>query len=408
MKVETIPDRKRLSQTELLLYLGLIAVGALTVCVYYMRRGLYSPRIGYNIVDLSINYIQFGAVRRGLSGSIVYLSGIDLAYIPFVLYAISTVSLVVASFFMLRRMTAYTVEYITFLIFLAALLLFWSTEMGKTDIVVAVILIAMGLALVDCQIVLASALLIIGVLVHEVCVIYGLPLLAAILIDNGRYKQFKWRSFAWSAAVLVAGALLYEASMILPRSSNSVIVATIESEIRLIQLDPSLVPEAFYYHLGGTRAIKTAMCMVDGSNRVIQLLITLAMIALAVVSLSGTRPAKWVLPIFVSVPCIIFLWMTALDMSRWVALGILNIWIFCAIRTFASPFEHENPRLVWARVLCAATMVPLLYPKTVYVPANYLYPSPVLEKVLETAIGRPIYKTQEDCDPTWRSLLSQG
>jgi hypothetical protein len=406
MTVDTIQDRRKLSQNELLLYLSFIAAAALLVCFYYLRRGLYSPRIGYNIVDLSINYIQFGAVRRGLTGSIAYLSGIDFAHIPFVLYAVSALSLVILSFFMLRHMTVSAVESIPFLIFLAALLLFWSTEMGKTDIVVAVILVAMGLAVVNGQIVLASALLVVGVLVHEVSAIYGLPLLAALLVDDGRYKQFKWRSFAWSAAVLAAGAILYEATMLLPHSSNSAIVATIESEIRSTQLDQSLVPQAFYFHLGGARAVKTAMCTVESSNRIIQLLITLAMIAVAIFSLSGTRPAKWILPIFVSVLSILFLWTTALDMSRWVALGILNIWIFCAIRNCA-PFEHESRRWLWARVLCAAAMAPILYPKTVYVSGNYLYPSPVLEKVLETAIGSPIYKTQEDCDPTWRSLLSQ-
>ena len=176
------------------------------------------------------------------------------------------VSLVIVSFFLLRRMTAYAVEYIPFLIFLAALLLFWSTEMGKTDIVVAVILVAMGLAVVNGQIVLASALLVVGVLVHEVSAIYGLPLLAALLIDDGRYRQFKWRSFAWSAAVLAAGAILYEATMLLPHSSNSAIVATIESEIRSTQLDQSLVPQAFYFHLGGARAVKTAMCTVESSK----------------------------------------------------------------------------------------------------------------------------------------------
>jgi hypothetical protein len=407
MSVDVIQDRKRLSQNELILYLSLIAIAALLVCVYYLRRGIYSPRIGYNIVDLLINYIQFGAVRRGLSGSIVYLSRIDLAHVPFVLYGVSAVSFVVASFFLLRRMTAYAIEYIPFLIFLAGLLLFWSAEMGKTDIVVAVVLIAMALALVNGQIVLASVLLVIGVLVHEVCAIYGLPLLAALLIDDGRYKQFKWRSFAWSAAVLAAGAILYEATMMLPRSSNSVIVATIESELRSIQLDPSLVPQAFYFHLGGARAVKTAMCIVDGSNnRTIQLLITLTMVAVAIISLSGTRPAKWVLPVFVSAPSILFLWLTGLDMSRWVALGILNVWIFCAIRNFA-PFERESRRFVWASVFCAAAMAVILYPKTVYVSGNYLYPSPILEKVLEMAVGRPTYKTQEECDPTWRSLLSQ-
>jgi hypothetical protein len=141
-------------------------------------------------------------------------------------------------------------------------------------------------------------------------------------------------------------------------------------------------------------------------NRTIQLFITLAMIAIAIFSLSGVRPAKWILPILITAPSALFLWTTGLDMSRWVALGILNVWIFCAIRNFA-PFEHESRRLVWARALCAAAMVPILYPKTVYVSGNYLYPSPLLEKVLETAIGPPAYKSQDDCDPAWRSLLSQ-
>jgi hypothetical protein len=406
MTVDTIQDRRKLSQNELLLYLSFIAAAALLVCFYYLRRGLYSPRIGYNIVDLSINYIQFGAVRRGLTGSIAYLSGIDFAHIPFVLYAVSALSLVILSFFMLRHMTVSAVESIPFLIFLAALLLFWSTEMGKTDILVAVILVAMALALVSGQIVLASALLVVGVLVHEVCAIYGLPLLAALLIDEHRYSQFGWRSFAWSAAVLAAGAILYEATILLPHSPNSAIVATIESELKSTQLDQSLVPQAFYFHLGGARAVKTAMCTAESSNRIVQLLITFAMIAVAIFSFAGTRPAKWILPILITAPPILFLWTTALDMSRWVALGILNVWIFCAIRNYA-PVGHESRRWVWARVLCAAAMVPILYPKTVYVSGNYLYPSPVLEKVLETAIGAPIYKTQDECDPNWRSMLSQ-
>ena len=44
-------------------------------------------------------------------------------------------------------MTACAVEHIPFLILLAGLLLFWSAEMGKTDIVVAVILVAIALAI---------------------------------------------------------------------------------------------------------------------------------------------------------------------------------------------------------------------------------------------------------------------
>jgi hypothetical protein len=119
----------------------------------------------YNIVALAINYIQFGAVPRGLLGSIIYLSHVKLIYAPIIVQGASTAALIILSFFMLRRMTVRWVDYFPFLIVLTVLLWYWATDIGRTDIVVAVILVAAALALGDGRILLASSFLAIGVLI---------------------------------------------------------------------------------------------------------------------------------------------------------------------------------------------------------------------------------------------------
>jgi hypothetical protein len=392
-------DRNRLSQTELIL--ALLSIAILLAIKYKWWWGI---RMGYNTVGLAINYIQFGAVRRGLLGSIIYLSHIKLSYAPSILYATSTAALIILSFFMLRRMTVHGVDYFPFVIVLAALLLFWSNDVGRTDIVVAVILVTAALALVDGRILLASSFLAIGVLIHEVAGIYGLPLLAAILIDSDRYKQFSLKSLAASGAILSVVAIIYVALAILPHSSNKVIVTTITSENPGFSLDNYLTSLAFYADLGGVRTIRATLCTMNGAHRLIQPFIALTIIALTVFALSQARRIKWTLPIVASMPSILFLWMTAIDTSRWTALGVLNAWTVCAVRNWKLA---EDDRWAWARVICAAAILLALYPNVVRIRWSIVYASSLIEGAIEKAIGYPAYKTMDECDPTWRSVLSQ-
>lgn len=112
--------------------------------------------IDYNTISLAINYFQFGAVRRGLAGSVIYLSGIKLAYAPIVLHAVSLTALLAIVFLFLRKMTITAAAYLPSLIVICALLLFWSTDIGRSDILVAVVLAVAALALVDGQIRMAE------------------------------------------------------------------------------------------------------------------------------------------------------------------------------------------------------------------------------------------------------------
>ena len=382
------------------------AILLLATIIHYDHNGAESVqpalRIAYNVVGLGINWIQFGGVRRGLVGSIIYLGGFELRYAPLILYGASYLAFIMMSFFMLRRMTINANSYLPFLLIFAALLLFWSRDIGRTDMLVAAILIAAALALVDGRIVLASLFIAVGVLVHEAAAIYGLPLLAAILTGKRRYTRFRLDTLVSSAAIIAAGVAIYGLIPIAPHSDNRTIVATITSEDPSIHLDQYTVSLAFYDNLGGMRALETSICTIYGLNHFVQLFIALMMISVAIISLNGMRRVEWIHPVIASFLPIIFLWAIAEDMSRWVTLAIFNVWIVSAVWNSA-PVEDGGRRWVWARVVCAAAIASLLYPRVGY----DWYPSPLIEKAIEVAIGHPDYKTQEQCDPGWLSLLSQ-
>lgn len=402
--------RRSLSKRTLFFCISAIAIGnailLLAQITYFQRKGPgiveRALHLDYNVVGLGINWIQFGGVRRGLAGSIIYLTGIKLQYAPFILYGASYIAFILLSFFMLKRMASIRVStLVPFLLIFAALLLFWSRDIGRTDMLVAAILIAAALALVEGRSLLASLFIAVGALVHEASAIYGLPLLAAILIDNRRYTRFRLDRLAYSAAIIAAGVVIYGLIPIAHHSDNRTIVATITSEAPSIQID-QFTSMAFYYDLGGLRAWKTSICRIAGPNHFFQLLIALMMISITIFSLNGRRWIKWIQPAIASVPPIIFLWAAADDMSRWVTLSILNVWIVSAARNY-QPVEDGGRRLLRARVICAAVIVPLLYPKTGY----DWYPSALIQTAIEVASGRHFYRTQEECDPGWLSVLSQ-
>jgi hypothetical protein len=99
----------------------------------------------------------------------------------------------------------------------------------------------------------------------------------------------------------------------------------------------------------------------------------------------------------------VFLWLTASDMGRWVALAILNVWILCASGYFEP--VRGGKRWAWVRAAGAAAIVPLLFPLTIPVHLFAAYPSPLIEGGIEKVIGRPTIRTFDECNPTWRASL---
>jgi len=199
-----------------------------------------------NLVAIAFNYIQFGAVCRGLVGSIVYLSGVNLVTGAYLIYWISYILFLLPAYFILNRMATVTSFFVPFVVILAALLLFWSTDIGRTDMLVAAILAGAALAAIEGKIISASVCVAAGFLIHEAVAIYGLPLLIAILLDEDRYKDVKLSYTAIGGAIIVAGFAVGTLVIpLLPHSDPKTIVQTIKSEIPSIYISGS-TDQAFF------------------------------------------------------------------------------------------------------------------------------------------------------------------
>jgi hypothetical protein len=377
-------------------------------CIILLKfiHKISDPRyVGGNLVGLGLNYIQFGAVRRGLAGSIVYLSGVNLVAGARLVYWISYILFLSLAYLILKRMTAVARFFVPFVIILAALLLFWSTDIGRTDMLVAAILAGAALAAIDGRIITASVCVGAGFTVHEAVAIYGLPLVFAILLDQDRYKNVRLSSAAIGGAIIVvsfvAGSLIIP---LLPHSDPKTIVQTIKSELPSSYLNES-TDQSFFFLLTGARGVQMVQCAIQHSvHYFLHPFVAIFMIALTTFSLSGLRHLRWTAPAVASVPPMLLLWLIASDMSRWTAFSILNVWIVCAARGRVPADNGSGWPL--ARTASAVAVVILLYPSTVSVFPAYGFPSPLIEKAVESILGPAEFRHFDDCDPTWRSVLT--
>jgi hypothetical protein len=357
------------------------------------------------LVDIGFNYIQFGAVRRGLVGTIVYLTGANLVVGAYLVYWISYILFLWFAYLILNRMAAVASVFVPFVIILAALLLFWSTDIGRTDVLVAAFLAGAALAAIDGKIIRAGVCIAAGITINEVAAIYGLPLLFAILLDENRYKDVRLSSAAIGGAIIVAGFAAGSLIVpLLPHSDPKTIVQTIRSEIPSIYLSESS-DQAFFFLLAGARGVRLVQCAIQHTvHYFIHPFAAIFMIMLTTFSLSGLHRLQWTAPAVASVPPMLLLWLIASDMSRWTALSILNVWIVSAVRSRVTAGDGSG----WApaRAASAAAIAVLLYPGTVDVFAPYTFPSPLIGKVAESILGPAEIRNFEDCDPTWRSVLA--
>jgi hypothetical protein len=295
-----------------------------------------------------------------------------------------------------------------FALILGALLLFWSEDVGRTDILVVAILLAAALALIDGRVVLASLCLAIGFQIHEVTAIYGLPLAAALLLQGSRYKKYRSAAGAIASLILIGGILFYAAVSFLPRASDHFIAETIRLRLPVnYPFDSMNSRFAMFAMLGGIRAAVDSVCLVSHSiHHYTKRFIALSMVALAGASMSEGARLRWAPAVIATVPPIVFLWLTANDMGRWAALAILNVWILCA-STYFEPVRGVRGVKRWAWVRAgAAAIIPLLFPLTIPLHFFAAYPSPLVEGGIEKLIGRPAIRTFDECDPTWRASLS--
>lgn len=373
------------------------------IAINYNVKFRYALRFLYQAGALGFNYFQFGFVRRGLAGSIAYLLGPDLLLATVIFHILSAIWVAALACWLLSRIAAPPLVRALYVLMLIDAMLFWAEDPGRTDMMVAGLLALAVIAVTHARPVAACLCVVVGLAVHEVSFIFGLPLLAALFLGQGRYRTVSLRAAAGAASVILSALLLYVFLDRLPHADSRTIIATIRSELPR----SDYVDWALYYALSDMRGVRTSLCQnaID-PNHALHALGACTLVLLSTFALAGRRRSTWMLALLASLPSFFFLWIVANDMSRWATLSLFNIWLVCA----CCPVDEGEgwDRLAWARVACALLVLLLHNPKAVWVNYPIYVPSPVIENIARKLGGPPTPNVEtalERCDPSWRTVL---
>ena len=242
----------------------------------------------------------------------------------------------------------------------------WAEDPGRTDLAVAALLVAAALAFQAKQLVLSCLCVGLSLGVHETGLVFGLSLLAALLLDGARWRQVPRRTAAAGLLVLAAFVALYLLLGMLPHAD----VATMVSVVRSHFPTHEYVDWAIYFAVSGSRGVRTSICQNLGDPTYpLHLATGLGVIAIFIALLrNGAKPS---LPaaLLAAVPPFLFLSVVANDLSRWTVLAALNVWLLGAVGAASRrPMPTVQSRRPWRRsalrIGAAMLVIPLIHPKT--------------------------------------------
>ncbi|HYZ61644.1 MAG TPA: hypothetical protein VE650_04260, partial [Acetobacteraceae bacterium] len=111
-----------------------------------LLRGQLPYISDYISATLSLNYFQFGAIRRGLGPSIAYVLGPNPRVAFAIFYIVNLVLCAAVFSWAFSKIRAPLPVLLAFAVVLADLLVFWRFDAGRTDVLVAVLLVAAAIA----------------------------------------------------------------------------------------------------------------------------------------------------------------------------------------------------------------------------------------------------------------------
>jgi hypothetical protein len=370
--------------------------------------------VRYRAATLAFNYIDLGAIRRGLGGTLLRLVGLEPTFGLAVFHGASTVfAAAVIAVLTGRRSTTGGFRLLS-VIGLAALFLFWGADAGRTDVVLAGLL---GLAtlLAWRRPVLAAACLVVALGFHEMGLIYGVPLAAALWLDRRWQVQGELADPGAPSRRAQAGALVMVAAAAvcqllvdhLPHADAGEVARWYWSLIPLSEY----AEWPLYFFVAGTRGIEVAMCqnLTLDPNYKLHVVSGVGVIAAVVWIFDHRSRRGWQAPLLAAVLPYLFLSAVAIDLSRWSAFAALNAWFVCAARPPGDAGEPRRWSLV-ARGLLLCALIVVASPRHL-VPVGHatFSPAPLIDRLSWKFTG-PRHSPSiaiglQRCDPTWRDLL---
>jgi hypothetical protein len=287
---------------------------------------------------------------------------------------------------------------------MAAIMMRWAEDIGRTDLAIAALLAAATLAVMRARYLAAVLFICVGLFVHELSAIFGIPLIAALMAD-GRLEKVRTRE-RWAIVVAVAvTAGLYVAMIALPSVDVPTMVRVVRSKF-----EPSEpVDWAIFIAVSGARGLALNLCQnrVDAAFRV-HVLGGLMVIACTALAIGDPSRKKWASVATIAVAPFIFLTVVANDMARWALLACFNVWLFAGARAVATR-SGEQARLL--PLAAAFALLALLEADFDRGDTLIHKPSPILERAAQKFAHKYTMRFNEvlqRCDPAWRDLLADG
>lgn len=390
----------------LLLFCGLLAASIHVLAVYALKGWLFAPLDArlYQAAALAFNYFEFGAIRRGLGGSIAYLLSADMMVASAAFHLLSAVTVALTIMWLYARLEAPPVRRAAFVIVIAAVMLRWGTDAGRTDMLVCTAIGLAAIAVVQGRLAWAVAALGVGLMVHETSFIFGLPLVASMLMRGDAWRRIEQRERL--AALLVFGCALvaYVGSGWLAHADD----ATIARDVTAKFLPSKYVDWAIYFALSGTRSLGTNLCQnLNDPSYWTHPTGGLILVVLTTLALSWRVGDDWKAAAVAALPGFAFLSVITNDHSRWAMFALFNLWLWFV----ASPPSGGRPTFAsaWPIVGAALLLLPLTNAQLGRAATPIYSPSPVLERIAEKVLRVPRTPNVEDalliCDPDWRDVL---
>jgi hypothetical protein len=367
-----------------------------------------SPML-YSAATVSFNYIQFGAVRRGLVGTLVYLLHPNRMVGTALFWVLSAAALCALASWIFTRLTrARPLTLAIFALLLLCLTRRWGEDTGRTDLAVAALLAGTAILAMRGRVGAAAALVTVGVFVHEASVIYGLPLLAALLLDQRRYAQLSRRQWLNLALGVGLPLLVYAGLGLMPHADN----ATMVRSVRAALSGHKYVNWSIYFAISGWRGVETSLCQnrID-PNYALHVGSAVLIVSMFIFALAGPNRRMAALAVLACAPPLAFLSIVANDFTRWTEFSAFNVWLVCAC-SYASAGD-SGPRtrtLAVLRMVTVGSVLLLLGTTRIFpVHENFYAPSPTIEHWAER-LGAPRTPNLDivlaRCDPGWLELLN--
>jgi len=360
----------------------------------------------YQAATIGFNYFEFGFVRRGLAGTIVYLSGLPQLAGTVCFHLLSAAFVSAAGCRYLERVPGGRDRKLIFAFLLLSFVLFWAHDAGRTDMAVAGCLAMSAIQILDLKPLRAALWLIIGLAVHEASFIFGLPLALGLLLSDRRYAQMPPKQLGTAIALLLAVTAVYLQIDKLPHVDNATATAIIRSRLPRHEV----VDWAIYFATSGFRGVRTSICQSweVNPNYLLHGVSGLAVIAVGTFAMGGTDVRVWKRTLLISLTPFLFLYALANDMARWSTLSCFCVWLVAVCQPARETWSNERHLAV--HLMAAVAFLLLTYPKSPFPVLIPIYsPSPLIEGY-SIRRGGPITPSVipalEHCDPNWREVLN--